>query len=193
MNTQYQLNIFIHSFILPTNIIKPNDEVRVSITTLPEEQKQNFTINADKMNHVRHAFSVPITKNTTKVIFVFRKKSFFEADPIVASTVLHSQDFPKLILRTNEIDSAPIQNINIYEPVQRKETQGFNSFHRRILGQLQLQLLLSERREIREVDFYRDPGVPSSTAYQNQKLKYYNQPNENSFNLGNGFVDPLYA
>ena len=47
MNT-YGLDIHLESFYLNRNIIQANDKVRVSITTIPEENKEAFVVDADK-------------------------------------------------------------------------------------------------------------------------------------------------
>ena len=91
------LNIHLHSFQLGKDIIQPNDKVRVSITTIPEKNKQAFIIEAKKIDNVHHVFSVNITDQTKKVFFVFRKKSYFQGDPIIASVMIDFKDLPNLL------------------------------------------------------------------------------------------------
>lgn len=194
MQNNLQLNIYVLSFTLPEYVIKPNDDVRVSITTLPEQVKQNFTIPAREMLHPRHAFQAGITQNTQKIIFVFRKKSFLDGDPIIASTTLNAKDFPKIILRPNEIDECPVQTLNIYEPIHHgNDVIPFglhiidHRTHRNILGQIQFKALLFE--QIANTGFHvnRKAGHPAPVGFHKN---FEDTPNEN---VGNGFVDPLYC
>ena len=56
---------------------------------------------------------------------------------------------------------------------------------------MQIQQLLSERRQLKVIDYQREAGTPAFPTYYHKTNRYEN--NENEFNLGNGFVDPLYA
>ena len=60
-------------------------QIRVSITTLPGEQKQAFSFEAKNMKTTRPFFSVKINDKTEKILIVMRKKSFSQKDPIIAT------------------------------------------------------------------------------------------------------------
>lgn len=49
-NTSYQIGLNIHllTFKLPEKLIHDSDSVRVSITTFPEKNKQNFSVKGKK-------------------------------------------------------------------------------------------------------------------------------------------------
>ena len=81
------LNIHLKSFKLNPSIINENEKVRVSITTLPDQNKEAFVIEAKQMFCVHHFFTVNVSDKTEKIVFVFRKKGIFD-DPIIASDTL---------------------------------------------------------------------------------------------------------
>lgn len=137
----YGLNIHLHSFDIYSKEIHHNDKIRVSITTVPEEKKQAFIVDADKVNDVHQFFTVNITKQTEKLIVVFRRKSLIRGDPIIASTIIRNEDIPKT--RTNCLN-APIKQIAIYEPVFGLKNNDNSVANRRILGQMKIQLSLEE-------------------------------------------------
>lgn len=145
-------NIHLISFQLPKNVIKENEDIRVSITTLPEESKQHFHLHGKKMLCTNHVFSLNVTNKTKKVIMVFRKKIFLHEDPIIASTIIYQEDFPKL---PDDVDpsnietmSTDVKTLNIYYPLQKQiqEEKAAGKYDktkkidRKILGQMQIQL-----------------------------------------------------
>ena len=150
-NNVYGLDIHLYSFKLQNDLIHKNDKIRVSITTIPEENKQHFTLDNRKMDKIHHFFTVNITKNTKKIIFVFRKKSFINSDPIIASTIIQSAEFPKSI---DDPSSNEIKTFTIFEPLCkiRKESPGsMNSAfscrnpngNRTIVGEMNVQFKLT--------------------------------------------------
>lgn len=132
------LNIHLLSFKLYSNSIHPNDKIRVSITTIPEENKQSFVIDMKKINEIHHFFNVNISEKTKKIIVVFRKKSIIQSDPIIASTIIHSNEFPKSCYDSNNTE---LKQISIYEPIKNRAELREN---RQALGQMQVQLSLQD-------------------------------------------------
>lgn len=130
----YGLNIDLQSFKLNPNLIKENNKVRVSITTFPEENKQAVIIDAKKMNYIHHFFKENITNETKKIMFVFRKKSFINNDPIIASSMIDSKNLPLPCNKNN----TEIKTIYLYEPLRN------GNKNRRILGEMQVQFTLTE-------------------------------------------------
>lgn len=110
------LNIKIQSLELDKNIFNDNDTLRISVTTLPGEQKQAFSFDAKKIQTVSPLFSVRIDEKTEKVLIVIRKKSFSDNDPIIASTVIKNDQFLKNI---NDQSNIELKTIDFYEPVQK--------------------------------------------------------------------------
>ena len=129
----YGLNIDLQSFKLNPNLIKENNKVRVSITTFPEENKQAVIIDAKKMNYIHHFFKENITNETKKIMFVFRKKSFINNDPIIASSMIDSKNLPLPCNKNN----TEIKTIYLYEPLRN------GNKNRRILGEMQVQFTLT--------------------------------------------------
>ena len=127
----FGLNIHLKSFKLKSNLINENDKIRVSITTFPEQNKEAFVTEAKQINHVHHFFTVNISKETQKIVFVFRKVGFLE-DPIIASTIIYDKDFP-----TRDTNITDMKNMNIYEPVKNGHK------NRKVYGEMEVQFSLT--------------------------------------------------
>lgn len=175
IKTTFGLNLHISSFDLPRNILKETDEVRVSITTIPDENKQAYVIPARKMkdSDITFHFNVNIARNdipkeyitmqTEKIIVVFRKKSFF-SDPIIASTIIPIKELPK------DVSQTPEQKvINIYVPLNKCENDKVNrndhSKNRKIIGRMNVQMNLTEPCHLK--DFNLNNMNDLSNVYNN--------------------------
>lgn len=137
------LNIHLLAFALPMNIVKDNEEVRVSITTIPDEKKQHFTIEGKKMGNSNHVFSVNVTEKTAKIIMVFRKVLYLSESPIIASTVIKLKEFKDCPNEqiTNGMITTEVKNINIYYPLQKQiKEEGNKKIQRKVLGQMKIQM-----------------------------------------------------
>ncbi|KAK8865128.1 hypothetical protein M9Y10_010662 [Tritrichomonas musculus] len=131
----YGLNIHLLSFRLNKNIVQGNDKVRLSVTTMPEKNKDAIILDAKELTKAHHFFTVDITDKTEKIIFVLRKKTTFQGDPIIASTVVDSNQFPSMSTTNN----TEVQTFKIYEP-RSKEQDKFNmNQNRKVYGQMQIQ------------------------------------------------------
>lgn len=137
----YGLNIHLFSFKLFANNVHPNDKIRVSITSIPEENKQAFIIEAKKINDIHHFFTLNITDKTKKIIFVFRKKSIIQNDPIIASTIIHRDEMP---ISCFDSKNTELKQISIYEPISGKNNNANFLENRQVLGQMQIQMSLQE-------------------------------------------------
>ena len=152
------LNIHLLTFKLPNNLVHDADAIRVSITTMPEERKQHFQIKGKKMYCSNHVFSLNITNKTDRIIMVFRKKSFINSDPIIASTIIYLKDFIQLPIEniTSGTKSTDVKILYIFYPLQKQmseeATEKGQSFlsesekkamKRKILGQMEVQLSLT--------------------------------------------------
>ncbi|KAK8834768.1 hypothetical protein M9Y10_030511 [Tritrichomonas musculus] len=139
----YGLNIHLKSFKLNPKLASGNDKIRVSITTLPEKNKEAFVTEARQMNFVHHFFTVNITEETERIIFVFRKVGFFD-DPIIASTIIHCNELP-----TRNRKNEEMKTIQIYEPIQNDNNNNNNNNNhknnkdRRIFGEMEIQFSLT--------------------------------------------------
>lgn len=134
----YKLKIDLQSFQFTNGIIQENDTVRVSITTLPDERKQALTIDAKKLKNFHHFFTISITDQTQRILFVVRKKIFSQNDPIIASSIVLNSQLPKPI---GNADDTELKNIFLYEPIQHSCHSNIsrNVQKRKILGQMQVQ------------------------------------------------------
>lgn len=126
------LNIHLKSFLLNPKIASGNDKLRVSVTTLPELNKESFIIQAKQSFCAQHFFTVNISEATEKILFVFRKKGIFE-DPIIASTTISSKSLPKL----NQIENLEMKTLKIYEPVKN------GNKNRQVYGEMQVNFSLT--------------------------------------------------
>lgn len=161
------LNIYLHSFQLSNDLIKPNDKVRVSITTFPEKNKQAFIVNAKNNSNIDHIFSVNISEQTTKVLFVFRKKNFILNDPIVSSTMIYLKDLPAL--SSNSYNTDPIF-INLYENLHNQPNKNFSE--RRIIGLMKLHFSITD-------DALERSNQTNKNTKEFSKLNIFNFNNEN--------------
>lgn len=148
------LNIHLLSFNLPEDIVKENEKIRVSITSIPEGNKQSFSIEKKEINSFSYIFPITATNNTTKIILVFRRQKYDDVDdhtynPIIASTSIHINEFQNIPQSQiiSGMMNTDIKNINIYYPLQhqvkemRKRGQEVkNHMSRKVLGQVQVQL-----------------------------------------------------
>lgn len=164
------LNIHIQSIEFFNGLFQKNDKVRVSITTIPEETKQAFIIDAKKMREIHHFFTVNITDKTRKIIFVFRKKSFIQNDPIVASTIIHSDLFPKI---GSDKTNTEMKIINIYEPLHSLKDANKQDMkdQRKVYGQMYVQFSLTD-------EF---PDQNYNTKYQTSNSKTTKSFNQNKY------------
>lgn len=187
----YGLYIHVQSIHLNQDVIGSNDKIRVSITTVPEENKQAFVIEAKKMDNIHHFFTVNITDQTKKIIIVFRKKSFILNDPIIASTILHSDQFPNF---QDKSKNTEIKLIDIYDPLQHshQEKSIYSNNQRRNLGRMEIQLSLEEAFPVNnnQNSQQRNP-IRNSKRKGNSKTSADANQNENIYQNQNDmfFVD----
>ena len=137
-NKMLCLNIQMQSFELKEGVVQDNDTIRVSVTTLPGEQKQAYSFEAKKMQTTRPFFSVKINEKTEKILIVMRKKSFSQKDPIIASTVISNKQIP---MKFNDIANTEMKTINLLEPVQHS---GKKNTNRKVIGKFDIQFSLTQ-------------------------------------------------
>lgn len=140
-----KLRIDLQSFQFTNGLIQANDTVRVSITTLPENRKQALIIDAKKLKNFHHFFSINISYQTEKILFVIRKKNIVQNSPIIASTVIYSNQIP---MSNDDQNNKEVKNINLYEPVQSLNKK--SNKKRKILGLMQVQFSLIPLKKIFE-------------------------------------------
>ena len=139
---QNGLNIHLLSFSLPKKIVKEKENIRLSITTLPDEVKQHFSIKGKLMNYTNHLFSLNISNKTKNIVLVFRKKTLVAGNDIIASAVIQLdsfKEFPREQITSGTIETE-IKNFNIYYPLQKqKREEKQQKVDRIILGQMKIQ------------------------------------------------------
>ncbi|KAK8845721.1 hypothetical protein M9Y10_020639 [Tritrichomonas musculus] len=152
------LNIQMQSFELKKGIVQDNDTLRVSVTTLPGEQKQAFSFEAKKMQTTCPFFSVKIDEKTEKILIVMRKKSFSQKDPIIASTVIQSNQIP---MNFNDMANTEMKTINLLEPVQHS---GKKNTNRKVIGKFNIQFSLTQ-----ELPFNSNNTIKTTNKKRNGK------------------------
>lgn len=131
-----KLNIKLSSIKLSSNIIDHGDTIRVSITTIPDEQKKAQIFDVADMDVAMPSFQIKMNDCIQKILIVFRKKSFFSDGPIIASTVIHRDDIG--IFDGSEDED--YKKINIYETNRNKTKQK----NRRVVGSMEVFFSLKE-------------------------------------------------
>lgn len=131
------LKIHISSFMLNQNIVQGSDKVRISVTTFPEENKELYTMEAKKLSDSHHMFSINITDQTRKILFVFRKKNIFQNDPIIASTIINASEFPY----PDDSKNTEVKTIKIYEPIQK---MSYDRQNRQVVGQMEIKFTITD-------------------------------------------------
>lgn len=177
------LNLHLSSFKIPSSIIRGNEIVRISITTLPNNSKQKFTIKGKKMDSVDHIFSLNITKETEKIVFVFRKKKMFSGNPMVASSTIKIKDF----INSTEDGNSEVKIVNLYYPLQMqmqeemKKNGHRTQFKRKIIGKMQIQLsftspfeMIGDEIKIKKVK------TEKKHKFSHSKYDYSRESSENS-------------
>lgn len=160
----YGLSIHLQSFYLNRNLVQSNDKISVSITTVPEENKEAFIVDADKTKNIHHFFTVNISNQTKRIIFVFRKKSLFGSNHIVASTVLPINDLPQ---SENDKKNTEMKNIKIYEPFQHMNNNVYAIQNRKIFGEMEIQFIPTKVFPVTSIkDNYNNYKNKTNNKYQ---------------------------
>ena len=141
------------SFDLPEQLVRDNDEVRVSVTTIPDDFKQTFVIHANDMSNIQQLLTLNISSITTKLNIVFRRKSLFENDPIIASAAIDADSFPKHKIDMESLKDSRLKEIamlkfDIYEPIQglngSLRNTGLAEVQRAVIGHLNVKLFSTD-------------------------------------------------
>lgn len=149
-NKRFETGLVINllSLNLPKSVVKKNEEIRVSITTTPDKNKQHFHIKGKKMDCSSHSFKLNINNETKRIVVIFRKRTILPYNPVIASTTIHLSEFtdmPKESITSGKIDS-DVKILNIYYPIQKQINEKDNfqlqkqRINRKVLGQMQVQL-----------------------------------------------------
>lgn len=193
----YGLNIHLQSFYIKRNLVQPNDKIRVSITTVPDERKEAFVIEANKSNNIHHFFTVNVSNQTQRIIFVFRKVTFFGSNHIIASTVIPMSDLPQ---SENDENNTEMKTLKIYEPYQHMNNNVYAIKNRRVFGEMEIQFTPTEKFPLPSMkDNYNNYKKKAENKYSTVDISAVNNsnymgygyvPNENQNNYQNySYVD----
>lgn len=117
----FGLNIHLQSLQLNDKLVHPNDKIRVSITTLPEKNKEAIIIESKNLKDINQFFSININENTEKILFTIRQKNYIQGDPIIGSVVLGRNLIPKSAF---DLKNTEIKHIKLYSKL---ETANYNN------------------------------------------------------------------
>lgn len=74
---------------------KPDDKLRINITTMPEQRAEEFIFDYKDCLKVNHVWSFDDScDRITQLLVTLRKKSFLEADPIIGKFALNLTRMP---------------------------------------------------------------------------------------------------
>lgn len=143
-NDKIEIGLEIHIFSLSflKNTINDLDFIRMSITSKPDRRKKYFYFNGKQFLNSDLICSFNITNETKEIDIVFRKKNFIEGHPIIGSTVINSNNLPKIPQNINQLSigkkSTDIQIIKISEEIQMQ----FNKINhsKKAIGEMKVQI-----------------------------------------------------
>lgn len=128
----YGLNVYLTSFELNKDLVKDNDKLLIAVTTYPEEMKAAIEIKASQMNNAHNSFNLNITSKTKEICFVFWKKSFFQYDDLIASTVIYANQF------WGQNNNKAV-SFDLLEPMHHVKTQ-----ERKVVGKIKVEFNVTE-------------------------------------------------
>ena len=148
-----QINIHIISFNLNESLYRKDEDIRVSITSAPEHQKDFAVIPSKLMNSFNHVLHSNITNETSKILIVFRRAAADGGNPIIASTTIRVQDFPIKTKHTNlqtgffAICPTGTWTLDIYSPKHnslfKHKFGNLRENQRKVVGKVKFQIDLS--------------------------------------------------
>lgn len=178
INHTFGLNIRVLSIEIPKYLAKDNDEIRVSVTTIPEQNKQAFVIQANKLKDSQLIFGVNVsilqekipseytTTCTEEILIVLRKKNFFKADPIIARARIKADELPQ-----NLSEPVQIKTFNLFQQCD-KAKYDYND----IIGKIQVQLSLTDPFNLKDFDDFQMDDISKGSndndhKYTNDKFR----------------------
>ncbi|OHS96891.1 hypothetical protein TRFO_01983 [Tritrichomonas foetus] len=90
-----RLHITVQSITFPEGYVKKNDDIRISYTSYPTHQKDNFTFSAKDLGSINKHWVLDNTSaKIEKISFIIRRKSFILNDPIIGVFCLRTCNIP---------------------------------------------------------------------------------------------------
>lgn len=136
------LNIKLHSIILSKEIISPNDTIWVSITTYPDMQKQEKSIEVKEMKLEKISFKINFIGITEKITILFQKQSILGKSKTIASAVLEKEN----IKIYNNMINYENQKIDLFESIKQYDNKINEKSNKnpRIVGKMEIDFSLIE-------------------------------------------------
>lgn len=167
------LNIDMFQLELKKKTVQNDDTIRVSVTTLPDMNKQKISFEAQNLRKAHPSFAINVSEKTEKILIVFRKKSFSDADPIIGSTIISKGEFP---INFEDSANTELKLIDLYEPLQHLSIKGSN---RQIIGRFYLHFSLTY--EISNINSGFNQVLANNSKEENSKIDlYFNGGNNNN-------------
>lgn len=104
------------------------NDLRISFTTLPDHQKDNFTFPFSKMNFLNHEFLINYDRSVKEILFVIREKDYFNGHPIVGRTLILTDNIPKDQVLEKEYDILETQSEGLNDKFIKVGVIGIKSY-----------------------------------------------------------------
>ena len=112
------LHLIVQSVRFKGGIVKPKDEIRISVTTLPSHGKDHFTVHASKLASLNHEFVINCESNM-QLIILARRKSYINGDPIIGGSKFNLSSFPQDKPLETSINLQEVLTVNDKPSIQK--------------------------------------------------------------------------
>lgn len=168
------LNINIESIELSNELLSSNDKVRISITTLPDNQKHAEIFDSKKLNFIRPSFKIEYKNTIKKLLIVFRKKNYFDGDPIIATAVIYTENLTNIFKEQKNFDT---KKVILYESSKNQV--------RNVVGQIEVNFFITEDLKNSKMNKKNDKKKYRENMKNNSSTKKENE----YFLLDNDYVN----
>lgn len=145
------LHLIVKYIRLSDSALRHRDDIRISFTTLPGHQKDNFTIASSKLGLINHEFTLQYDPTDTEILFNYRRKNFINGDPIIGKSMIKMSSIPK--------DHSLDTEVNIYEVIQGQEKDQFVQ-----IGQIGIHAFIDNFSKKKISSYYSTPNISNQMS-----------------------------
>lgn len=113
------IHLIIQSVRFQGGIVKPKDEIRISVTSLPSHGKDHFIIPASKLGRINHEFVINCELNMQAILILVRRKSYINGDPILGGNKIGISKIPSDRPLDSVIDLKDVLTVNDKDHIQK--------------------------------------------------------------------------
>lgn len=173
-----QLHFYIQYIHFHCPIVKPNDEIRVSFTSLPSHQKGNFSFPGSQINFINKEFLIDVDNFTKEVLIIIRRKSYINGDPIIGKVLFLIEGLPRDQETTKELDVLEIiQDSNKVIRVGKIGVRTFFDNQFSSSRKIQLSYSMPTLSEMPQLNLLPSQDNSSSSFFQNIASKFKKKQN----------------